>query len=155
MQSYNNRIDAVNYALSCDDGVGTQHYENAELILVGVSRCGKTPTCLYLALHFGLYVANYPFAEEDFPLGKIPELIAPFKDKLFGLTIKSDRLQAIRQERRPKSRYASVDQCLYEVNEVEKLFRRETIPFVNTTNHSIEEISARILAKKGLRHKSC
>ena len=154
LQSYNSRIEAVNFALSCDDGVGTQNYENADMILTGVSRCGKTPTSLYLALHFGLYIANYPFTEEDFPLGSLPELIKPYKDKLFGLTIRPPRLQAIRRERRANSRYASIEQCEHELNEVEKMYRREGIPFIDTTNHSIEEISARILSKKGLRRRS-
>lgn len=154
VQSYNHRIDAVNFALNCDDGVGAHHYENAELILVGASRSGKTPTSLYLALHFGLYVANYPFTEDDFPIGRLPELIKPYKEKLFGLSIQPERLQNIRHERRKNSHYASIDQCQYEVAEIEKLYRREAIPFINTTNHSIEEISAKILAKTGLRRKS-
>ena len=134
--------------------MGAQNYENAELILIGVSRCGKTPTSLYLALHFGIYVANYPFTEDDFPFGRLPSLIKPFREKLFGLSIQAERLQNIRHQRRRDSLYASIDQCQYEVAEIEKLYRRESIPFINTTNHSIEEISAKILAKTGLRRKS-
>jgi [pyruvate, water dikinase]-phosphate phosphotransferase / [pyruvate, water dikinase] kinase len=154
VQSYNSRIDAVNFGLSCDDGIGIQHYSSSELILLGVSRCGKTPTSLYLALHFGLFIANFPFTDEDFPLNRLPEYIQPYKAKCVGLTIQPGRLQHIRQERRPNSRYSSIDQCCYEISEVEKLYRREAIPFINTTNHSIEEISAKILSKTGLRRKS-
>jgi len=154
IQSYNSRIEAVNYALNCDDGVGLQNYSNAELILIGVSRCGKTPTSIYLALHYGLFIANYPLTEEDFPLTRLPRALQPHKDKLFGLTIHPQRLQHIRHQRRRNSHYASIDQCQFEIIEIEKLFLRESITFVNTTNQSIEEISASILDKTALRRKS-
>lgn len=154
VKSYNSRIDAVNFALNCDDGIGTQHYIHSELILLGVSRCGKTPTSLYLALHFGLFVANFPFTDDDFSFRRLPEHLQAFKSKCVGLTIQPDRLQHIRQERRPNSQYASIDQCRYEIAEIERLYRRESIPCINTTNHSIEEISAKILAQTGLRRKS-
>lgn len=143
--SYRSRINAVHYALDNDDGARTSHYEQADLILVGVSRCGKTPTCLYMALQFGIYTANYPLTEDDLENLDLPKSLLAYKHKLFGLTIEPNRLHAIRSERRQNSRYASIKQCEYEVREVEATFRRFGIPFIDTTHFSIEEISAKIL----------
>lgn len=150
-QGYNKRINAINFALGCDDGINTQHYGNAQLILVGVSRCGKTPTSLYLALQYGIYVANYPVTEDDKESLRIPSALREYKDKLYGLSIEPERLRAIRSERRPNSRYADIKQCRHEIDEIETLFRRENIPFINTTSRSIEEIAAKIMSKRGLR----
>ncbi len=141
------RINAVNFALASDDGVNHKAYDQADVILVGVSRCGKTPTCLYLALHHGLYAANYPFTIEDMGAIALPKFLRPHKPKLFGLTIEPERLQQIRQERRPNSDYASLNRCQKEVKEVENLLRQEQIPFVNTTTRSIEEIAAEIVMR--------
>ncbi len=152
-QGYNHRIDALNFAMSCDDGVGIQNYEHAELIIVGVSRSGKTPTSLYLALHFGIYVANYPMTEEDLGQFKLPDFLKEHQHKLFGLTIDPQRLRSIRQERRPNSRYASIEQCREEISRVEKIFKQENIRYLNTTTRSVEEIATKILNKMRLeRH---
>jgi hypothetical protein len=148
-QGYENRIDAVHFAMENDDGAIISHYDKADLILVGVSRCGKTPTCLYLALQFGIYAANYPITEEDMEDLSLPKPLKAHKDKLFGLTIAPDRLSLIRNERRANSKYASLRQCENEVREVEAIYRRYQIPFINTTDISIEEISATILDKIG------
>lgn len=150
-KQYNTRIDAVNFTMSCDDGAGVQHYPQANIILVGVSRCGKTPTSLYLALQFGIHVANYPFTEDDIEFMRLPSFLHENRAKLFGLTINAHRLHMIRSERRPNSRYASLEQCKRELNAVIDLFKREKICYLDTTQHSIEEISARILAETGLR----
>ena len=148
---YSIRIEAMNYALENDDGAVTRNYEEADLILVGVSRCGKTPTCIYMALQFGIKAANYPITEEDLEEMRLPKVLRPFKHKVFGLTINSERLQAIRQERRPDSRYSSDRQCQQEIRDVESMFRREGIPFLDTTHHSIEEISTKMIAEKGIQ----
>lgn len=150
-ENYNSRIDAVNYALSCDDGIGLHNYDQADLIIIGVSRCGKTPTSLYLALQFGIYVANFPFTEDEFHSDNFPKVLEQYRHKLYGLTISAHRLQSIRHERRPDSRYSSLGQCQYEIKTMEELFVREQINFVNTTTLSIEEISAKILAGTGLK----
>lgn len=150
-KNYDIRIDAVNYALANDDGSNLKEYGKADIILVGVSRSGKTPTSLYLALQYGIKAANYPFTDDD--IGetlKLPAALRPFKRKLFGLTISSDRLHQIRSERRANSKYASKQQCRMEIREVENLYRKEKIPFLNSTHFSIEEISAKILATTGL-----
>jgi regulator of PEP synthase PpsR (kinase-PPPase family) len=129
-------------------------YEEADIILVGVSRSGKTPTSLYLALQYGIKAANYPFTEEDMgDILKLPPILRRFKQKLFGLTISADRLHAIRSERRANSKYASMQQCRMELREVENLYRKEKIPFLNSTKYSVEEISAKILAKTGLKRR--
>ncbi|GAA6133356.1 pyruvate, water dikinase regulatory protein [Oceaniserpentilla sp. 4NH20-0058] len=149
-KSYLARIDAVNYALDNDDGSKIKHYNKADIILVGVSRSGKTPSCLYLALQYGIKAANYPLTEEDLGNGELPEALKPYKDKLFGLTIDPERLAAIRNERKANSRYASLNQCYYETEEVEMLFRRMNIPFLTTTDLSVEEISTRIMVDSKL-----
>ncbi len=144
---YSIRIDAVNYALGHDDGISTKNFEEADVILVGVSRTGKTPTCIYLGLQFGIYAANYPVTEEDFTQQdkRIYSLLSPYKKKIFGLTINPERLHKIRSERRPGSRYASLGQCRLEVAMCESFFISEDIPFLNITSMSIEEIAATIM----------
>lgn len=145
-KEYMTRINAVNYALAHDDGVNTREYAKAKIILVGVSRCGKTPTCLYLALQFGLFAANYPLTEEDMRDSHIPDSLKAHHDKLFGLTIDPMRLHKIRQERRPNSDYASTKRCEAELKFAEILFNKEQIPYLDTTSRSIEEISAEIMS---------
>jgi regulator of PEP synthase PpsR (kinase-PPPase family) len=151
--TYTARIEALNFALNNDDGVTTRNYNSADIILIGVSRSGKTPTSLFLALQFGIYAANYPITEEDLQLRALPEGLRPFRDKLFGLTIDPDRLHQIRNERRPNSRYSNSGQCQKEVEAVESLYRKEGIRFLNTTNMSIEEISTTILQIAGLKRR--
>ncbi|TLX53711.1 phosphoenolpyruvate synthase regulatory protein [Stutzerimonas nosocomialis] len=151
--NYMERIEAVNFALDNDDGARTHYYDKADLILVGVSRCGKTPTCLYMAMQFGIRAANYPLTEDDMERLQLPAALKKHQDKLFGLTIDPDRLTAIRNERKPNSRYASFAQCEFEVREVEALFRRENIAFINSTHFSVEEISAKILVEKGVERR--
>lgn len=150
---YNHRIDALNYALSCDDGLGVQYYEKADVILIGVSRSGKTPTSLYLALQFGIFTGNYPFTEDELKLSTLPKSLLSYKHKLFGLTIDPKRLQAIRHERRPEGRYASLVQCRSETQTAKHIYLRENIPFLDTTVYSIEEIATRILATMGLKRR--
>jgi len=149
--SYFNRIEAVNFAMSHDDGQTTKELAEAEVILIGVSRCGKTPTCLYMALQFGIRAANYPLIPEDFAAKKLPSTVAPHRHKLFGLTIRPDRLQRIRNERRPGSKYASLDNCEYEVREADLLMRHEGISILDTTTRSIEELATTIVQKANLQ----
>ena len=148
---YEQRINATNFALSHDDGVD-MNYADAEVILVGVSRSGKTPTCLYMALHFGVSAANYPLTEDDLNRQELPAKLQPHRAKLYGLTIDPVRLQQVRQARRPDSRYATLEQCRWEVAEAEKLLRRERIPIQSTTHTSIEEIASKVLSALGI-HK--
>lgn len=149
--SYDNRIDAVNFALSNDDGSDVSNYAHADVILVGVSRSGKTPSSLYLALQYGIKAANYPFTDDDMDELKIPAFLRPHKKKLFGLTIDAQRLIDIRNGRMSNSKYASPRQCRMEIREVEKLYKKEKIPYLNTTKFSVEEISAKILEITGLQ----
>ncbi len=146
---YESRINATNYALSHDDGVDV-NYDDAEVILVGVSRSGKTPTCLYLALHFGVRAANYPLTEEDLEGRELPRRLRAHRRKLYGLTIDPTRLQQVRQARRPNSRYATLEQCRSEVAAAEALFRQENIPSLSTTHTSIEEIASKVLSALGI-----
>jgi hypothetical protein len=149
---YNIRIDAVNYALNNDDGMSTKDYDKADVILIGVSRTGKTPTCLYLGLQFGIYAANYPITEEDLYIEykKIPGVLQPYRKKLFGLTINPERLQKIRSERLPESRYSSLVQCQREISMAEYLYVSKNIPYLNITTMSVEEIVATIMHRSRL-----
>lgn len=150
---YNRRIAAIDYTLQHDDGQTNRGLDEADVILVGVSRSGKTPTSLFLAMQFGLKVANYPLIPEDFDRGSLPEALIPLRDKLFGLSIRPERLSEIRNERRPNSRYASIENCRKEIEDAENLMVREGIRWLNSTTKSIEEISATIIAELGLDHR--
>jgi regulator of PEP synthase PpsR (kinase-PPPase family) len=144
-QEYTDRIEAINFSLAHDDGQSSKNLAAADVILVGVSRSGKTPTSLYLAMQHGIKAANYPLIPEDFERGRIPSSLAPFKAKCFGLTIDADRLAHIRHERRPGSKYASIENCRYEVKEAEQMMLREGIGWLSSTHKSIEEIATTIL----------
>jgi len=147
---YNQRIEATNFALAADDGHGADLYSRADIILVGVSRSGKTPTCLYLALQYGIFAANYPLTGDEFDSKQLPASLIRCKNKLYGLTIKPERLQSIRRERRAEGQYASASQVSYELRAAEMLFRRHGIRSIDTTHSSIEEIASTILSETGL-----
>jgi regulator of PEP synthase PpsR (kinase-PPPase family) len=151
--TYQARIDAINYAMANDDGITTSNYDKADVILVGVSRTGKTPTSLYLALQFGVLSANYPLIEQDMGDDSLPEALSEHRAKLFGLSILPDRLRQIRSERRPNSDYSSLRQCEHEVRHVESIFRREGIPFINTSAMSIEEIATTVMEHQRLERR--
>lgn len=144
-KEYEHRMDAVNFALLNDDGISTRHFDQADVIILGVSRTGKTPTCVYLAMQYGLYAANYPLVEEDLSQLKLADTITKYRQKLFGLTIEAERLQEIRQARRPNSLYASLAQCQHELREVNNLYRDYRIPVCDVTRLSVEEIATHIL----------
>lgn len=151
--SYKARIDAVDFALDNDDGARTRHYNAADIILIGVSRSGKTPTSLYLALQFGIRAANYPLTEDDLYENKLPPALVPYRDKLFGLVIDTDRLVKIRQERRAGSRYASYQQCQLEQRAIQGIYISQGIPNIDVSEMSIEEIATRILQMTGLKRR--
>lgn len=142
---YQRRIEAINFSLAHDDGMSHKELEQADVILVGVSRSGKTPTSLYMAMQFGVKVANYPLIPEDFERGKLPTELVKYRPKLFGLTISPERLAQIREERRRNSHYASLDNCRFEVEAAQKLMRMEGIRWLDSTHKSIEEIAAIVL----------
>jgi [pyruvate, water dikinase]-phosphate phosphotransferase / [pyruvate, water dikinase] kinase len=144
-KDYNHRIEAVNYTLAHDDGMTNRNLEQADIILVGVSRSGKTPTCLYMALQFGVKAANYPLIPEDLERMKLPPALLPLRQKVWGLSILPERLQNIRQERKPDSKYASIENCTWEVEAAESLMNQAGISFLNSTTKSIEELAATIL----------
>ncbi len=145
IEAYQRRIEAINYSLAHDDGQLHADLARAEVILVGVSRSGKTPTSLYLAMQHGIRAANYPLIPDDFERRRLPEVLYGYRSKLFGLSIAPERLSEIRNERRPGSRYASIANCRYEVAEAEAMMRREGIRWLSTTTKSIEEIAVTIL----------
>ncbi|MEO7066756.1 MAG: pyruvate, water dikinase regulatory protein [Rhodanobacter sp.] len=146
---YEARINATNYALVHDDGIDVD-YAEADVILVGVSRSGKTPTCLYMALHYGVSAANYPLTDEDLERLELPVRLKPYKDRLYGLTIEPQRLAQIREQRRAGSKYATLKQCRWELEQAERLMRQSNIPSLNTTHVSIEEIASKIFDRFGI-----
>jgi len=143
--SYHERMEAINFTLGHDDGMTEAGLDEAQVILIGVSRCGKTPTSLYMAMQFGIKAANYPLIPEDFERGSLPEVLENFPDKLFGLTISADRLHAVRSERRPDSFYASLENCREEIRLAENLMQRSVVTWIDSTKRSIEELSTTIL----------
>jgi regulator of PEP synthase PpsR (kinase-PPPase family) len=149
---YEDRMEATNYALSHDDGISLS-YVNADVILVGISRSGKTPTCLYMALHYGVKAGNYPLTESDLEAQQLPPYLRQHKDKIIGLMIDGDRLAQIRETRRPGSGYASVKQCHWEVDAAESLLRSMGVPIFITTHSSIEEIASRVMQQLGLQRE--
>jgi hypothetical protein len=153
-ETYKNRIEAINFALAHDDGQSAKGLATADVILVGVSRSGKTPTSLYLAMQYGIKAANYPLIPEDFERGRLPQALPAHRGKLFGLSITPERLAEVRHERRPNSRYASIENCRFEVAAAEQMMRREGIRWLSSTTKSIEEIAATILQEVGLERRS-
>ncbi|MEQ1767014.1 MAG: pyruvate, water dikinase regulatory protein [Methylotenera sp.] len=144
---YNDRMEAVNFTLNHDDGMTNSGLEEADVILIGVSRCGKTPTSVYLAMQFGIKAANYPLIPEDFERGSLPAILHKHLDKIFGLTIKPERLHAVRNERRSGSFYASIENCRQEIATAETLMRNAGITWADSTSRSVEELSAIIMEK--------
>ncbi len=152
-QIYGSRIEAMNFALQHDDGAGVKHYNQAEVILVGASRCGKTPTSIYLSMQYGVRAANYPLTPDDLEHDRLPDVLAPYRPRLYGLTIDPERLHEIRSERRRDSSYASLSQCRHEIRAIEAMFRTYGISYLSTTTVSIEEIASRIMHQMGLRRR--
>ncbi len=151
--AYTSRMAAVHFAMQTDDGMDTGHYSRSDLIITGVSRSGKTPTSLYLSLHFGLYVSNYPLTVDELERKRLPEVLIAHREKVFGLTIDPLRLLQIRQERYRGESYSSAQTCQTEVAQAENMFRVARIPYINTTRMSVEEIGATILHRAGLRRR--
>jgi regulator of PEP synthase PpsR (kinase-PPPase family) len=152
-KEYQQRIEAINFAMAHDDGASHRELSQADVILIGVSRSGKTPTSLYLAMQFGVKAANYPLIPEDFHRMKLPEAIRGEKSRLYGLTIAPERLHDIRKERRPGSRYAELDNCRFEVDEASALMRREGIRSIDSTSKSIEEIATTIMRELRIKRQ--
>lgn len=149
--NYNSRMEAVNYTLNHDDGGISRDLHLADIILIGVSRCGKTPTSLYLAMQYGICAANYPLVPEDFASESLPQVIKPLRNKLYGLTIRPERLHQIRTERSPDSQYAAFENCQAEIKQAESLMHLANIPYLDVTTMSVEEISTTIMHQAGLK----
>jgi [pyruvate, water dikinase]-phosphate phosphotransferase / [pyruvate, water dikinase] kinase len=151
VQRYNARMAAVEYAIEHDDGQSMRALDKADVILVAPSRCGKTPTTMYLALQHGIFVANYPLVEEDFEIAELPRPVRALRDRCFGMTTTAARLSQVRHERRPNSRYASLEQCTFELRLAEAMYRNHRLPVINSSTKSVEEMSTVIL--QTLNHK--
>ena len=152
VQRYNARMAAVEYAIEHDDGQSMRALDKADVILVAPSRCGKTPTTMYLALQHGIFVANYPLVEEDFSSAELPRPVRGLRDRCFGMTTTPARLSQVRHERRANSRYASLEQCTYELRQAEAMYRNHRLPVINSSTKSVEEMSTVIL--QTMNHRS-
>lgn len=152
-QTYTDRIEATNFTMAADDGSNLKSYDQADVILVGVSRSGKTPTCLYLALHYGIFAANYPLTEDELEDGRLPEVLSLHKGKVYGLTISPARLHQIRKERWAHGRYSTPQQISFELRQADAVLRRNGIPCIDTTDSSIEEIASTIIEATGLERR--
>lgn len=153
-EMYRLRSDAVNFTLENDDGGRHRDYDRADIILTGVSRTGKTPTSLYLALQFGIRTANYPLTADDLDETQLPKALQRYRQKLYGLTIDAELLSAIRQRRRPNSPYASLRQCHREVKDALAMCQLNRIPTLDVSRLSIEEVATHIIADLGLQRRS-
>ena len=151
---YNERIEAIDFSINSDDGVLLNHYDNADIILLGVSRCGKTPTCLYMAMHFSIKAANYPLTDDDLTHDTLPPFLEPYSDKIIGLTIDPEQLCAIRQQRRPNSDYATLEKCKDEIKRAEMIMNNAGLFVINSTTTSIEEMAVQIVKHKDLLTRS-
>jgi regulator of PEP synthase PpsR (kinase-PPPase family) len=147
---YEARMRAVEFAMEHDDGQSMRNLAKADLILIAPSRCGKTPTSIYLALQHGIKVANYPLVEEDFESSDLPRPVRSYAAKCYGLSSTPARLSQVRGERRPGSRYASLAQCSYELRRAESMYRAHRVPVVNSSAMSVEEIAAIIMQTRHL-----
>jgi [pyruvate, water dikinase]-phosphate phosphotransferase / [pyruvate, water dikinase] kinase len=152
VKRYNTRMAAVEYAIEHDDGQSMRALDKADVILIAPSRCGKTPTTMYLALQHGIFVANYPLVDEDFDTAELPRPVRGLRDRCFGMLTTPARLSQVRHERRPNSRYASLEQCTYELRQAEAMYRNHRLPVINSSTKSVEEMSTVIL--QTLNHKS-
>jgi regulator of PEP synthase PpsR (kinase-PPPase family) len=152
VKRYNTRMAAVEYAIEHDDGQSMRALDKADVILIAPSRCGKTPTTMYLALQHGIFVANYPLVDEDFETAELPRPVRGLRDRCFGMLTTPARLSQVRHERRPNSRYASLEQCTYELRQAEAMYRNHRVPVINSSTKSVEEMSTVIL--QTLNHKS-
>lgn len=151
---YSARIAAMNYAMEHDDGQSARDLQRAEIILIAPSRCGKTPTSLYLALQHGVFATNFPLTEDDLDGLRLPRVLAGQESKLFGLTSDPERLHQVRTERRPGSKYASIPQCSFELRQAEQLYRRHNVPFINSASMSVEEIATIAMQEKQIRRQT-
>lgn len=144
-ENYNHRIDAIHFSLENDDGISCKHYDEADIVIVGVSRVGKTPTSIYLAVNYGVKVANYPLAEIDLRSDHLPRVLLPYQSKLFGLSIEAEKLHNIRTHRLPNTKYAQLSTCIQEIQAAERMMNHCSVPFLNTSHKSIEEISVAMM----------
>ncbi len=154
VQRYNSRMQAIEYTIEHDDGQSVRGLDKADVVLVAPSRCGKTPTAMYLALQHGLFVANYPIVEEDLDTNELPRPVRDLRERCFGLMTTPARLSAVRQERRPGSQYASVEQCTFELRRTEAMFAMHQVPVVDSSTKSVEEIATMILQNLNVPSRS-
>jgi regulator of PEP synthase PpsR (kinase-PPPase family) len=154
IRSYNSRMAAIEFTIEHDDGQSVRALEKADVILIAPSRCGKTPTSMYLALQHGLFVANYPLVDEDLEQSELPERLREYQDHCVGLTTTVERLSRVRHERRPGSRYASAEQCRWELRRAAAIYDARRIPVIDSSSRSVEEMATLIVqTMTGTRRK--
>lgn len=138
------RVEAINYCMAHDDGSKPNEYDQADVIILGVSRAGKTPVSVYLATHMGIKTANFPLTTEYLSTYHLPDQIIKNKDRAVGLMATPEILHQIREKRYSNSNYAKISTCREEVQQAQQTFLKYNIPYISSSKKSIEEISAQI-----------
>ncbi|WP_028582415.1 pyruvate, water dikinase regulatory protein [Desulfogranum japonicum] len=149
MSKMTKRVDAIHYSLEHDDGTKPKDYDIADLILVGVSRTGKTPVSIYLATHMELKAANFPLTADHLGKHELPKEIVKNKSRAIGLTASPRYLHEIREKRYHGSTYASLDTCTRELQQARQLYRRYDLKTLNVEGRSIEELAVQAVQLVG------
>ena len=152
--SISKRVEAIHYTLEHDDGTKIDELDDADVILVGVSRSGKTPASVYLATQMGLKAANFPLTIEFLTQYSLPEAIKRNIKRTVGLTTSPEMLRKVREKRYAASNYAKLVTCLEELDQAKNIFLKNKIPVVNTEGKSIEETATQIMQEIGLSRKT-
>jgi len=150
----NKRVDAIHFSLEHDDGTRPAEYDEAEIILVGVSRSGKTPASIYLATHMELKSANFPLTEDHLHQHELPKEIVRNRKRAVGLTCSPQYLHTIREKRYAGSTYASLATCTRELQQANRLYIRHNLKVINVEGRSIEEIAVQAIQAIGLNKKN-
>jgi regulator of PEP synthase PpsR (kinase-PPPase family) len=153
-EAYFKRVEAIQYTIAHDDGVGWENWEEADIVLAGVSRSSKTPTSIYLA-NRGYKVANIPLVIESPPPPKLYQLRNPL---VVGLTTAPERLVQIRRNRlltlneQAETSYVEKDRVADEVKFARRMFADNNWPVIDVTRRSIEETAAAVIRLHNERH---
>jgi len=149
----NKRVEAIHYCLAHDDGTKVSEYDEADVILLGVSRSGKTPVSVFLATQMGLKSANFPLTSEYLNSYRLPDLIRQNKNRVVALTTSTEQLRSAREKRYTGSKYAQRATCVEELKQAEQIYLKAHIPIVSTAGKSIEETATQVMQELGISKK--
>jgi len=147
------RVEAIYFCLEHDDGRKVDEFDEADIILLGVSRAGKTPISVYLSTQMGLKSANFPLTSEYLTRYRIPDGIMQNRAKAVGLTTSAQLLNSVREKRYPGSNYAKLSTCIEEIHQAQRIFQKNKIPIISTAGKSIEEAATQVLRELSILKK--